>query len=646
MIGEGAMAQVFASSHPVLERRVAIKVLKKEACSDPHYVERFLEDARAAHGLDHTNIVRVLDVDDTHEQPFIVMELVDGSSLERWLPEREVEVGEAARIARDVALALDVAHRAGMVHRDIKPSNILIDRKTAAVKLTDFGAAKRERPGAAQLTEMGQRIGTPRYMAPEQIDGRSVDARADLFALGATLYELLANKPAFEGNMVSAVFHAILFSEPKPLAQVRPDAPRKLVELVERMLSKAPEGRPESAREVAAALDPFVTGAEPATPYTSTIGAPPVAATTSAGATTLTGKGGPAPGWRRFMPENWRIPPLAGTNRRVSALAGIAIVIVAIGAWWLFSPGSAPEPEAPAVATTGPETETDTAAPQPEPENDTTVTQPETEPNTAALEVEPDTAATQPEPDPAVVEPKPEPDATAPQPETEADTAALPPETEPETSAPQPDAEAETAALPPETEPGTTAPQVEAEAETAALQPELPTLECAAGTGPGCALAAQALSTLQPAASESPTLVLNRPNGVYLDEEYLVIETELPPDLGGYLYLDVLTDAGAVYHLLPEPMRENNEVPAGGEIRVGVEEAERRDGIRFWQVGEPFGEGYLLALVSEKPLYQGLRPIEESIADYQDVLLEALANPETGRKSAQVERIEFRPRGG
>ena len=148
------------------------------------------------------------------------------------------------------------------------------------------------------------------------------------------------------------------------------------------------------------------------------------------------------------------------------------------------------------------------------------------------------------------------------------------------------------------------------------------------------------------AGGESPTLVLNRPDGIYLDQDYLVVETELPPDLGGYLYLDVLTDAGHVYHLLPEPMRADNELPAGGEIRVGVEAAERRNGIRFWQVGEPFGEGYLLATVSEKPLYPTLRPIEETIADYQDVLLGALADPDRGRKSAQVERLEFRPRGG
>jgi hypothetical protein len=151
---------------------------------------------------------------------------------------------------------------------------------------------------------------------------------------------------------------------------------------------------------------------------------------------------------------------------------------------------------------------------------------------------------------------------------------------------------------------------------------------------------------VETSSGEAPQLTLNRPDGVYLDMDYLVVETALPSELGGYLYLDVLTDAGSVYHLLPEPMREENEISVGGEIRIGIEASERRDGVRYWQVGEPFGEGYLLAIVSENPLYRGLRPVEETIADYQDVLLEALANPATGRKWAQVQRLEFRPRDG
>ena len=107
----------------------------------------------------------------------------------------------------------------------------------------------------------------------------------------------------------------------------------------------------------------------------------------------------------------------------------------------------------------------------------------------------------------------------------------------------------------------------------------------------------------------------------------------------------MLTDAGEVYHLLPEPLRTDNELPAGGEIRVGVEQAERRDGVRNWEVGEPFGKGYLLALVSEKPLYAELRPLEELIVDYREVLLKALADQGSGRKSAQITQLEFRPRG-
>ena len=162
---------------------------------------------------------------------------------------------------------------------------------------------------------------------------------------------------------------------------------------------------------------------------------------------------------------------------------------------------------------------------------------------------------------------------------------------------------------------------------------------------PGCTLAAQALRTLDGTGSAAPPeITLNRPGGVYVDQEYLVVEVDLPDEVGGYVYLDVLTDAGQVYHLLPEPLREDNALDAGGEIRVGVEAAERRDGVRHWQVSGPFGAGYLLASVSENPLYEGLRPIEEPLDDYRDVLLGALADPKTGVKSARVERLEFRPR--
>lgn len=623
------MAQVFASSHPVLESRVAIKVLKKEACADPHYVARFLEDARAAHGLNQPNIVRVLDVDNSGAQPFIVMELVDGASLDRWLPEHPLEVGEAARIARDVGRALEAAHQAGMVHRDVKPSNILIDRDTGVVKLTDFGAAKRERPGAAQLTEMGQRIGTPRYMAPEQIDGSPVDQRADLFALGATLYELLANKPAFEGATVSAVFHAILFSEPRPLAEVRPDAPAELAGLVDRLLAKAPEDRPASVKEVVAALEPFVSGAAPVPPP---------------GPLTDTE---PAPTERTVIRDDGpRVDQAGGVFRKplVPALVGAAVLILAIGTWWLWSPN---ESDGRMQSTTAPPGETGQESVPAGPvasgsEESTTTAEGTTTPSSgeAGQESMPGgPVASGSDESTTTVE------GTATPPSGEASQESVPGGPVASGS----DESTTVAGLTPgeggEEAPGSVPPPV-SEVTPPPPQEPLTALECPAADAPGCVLAADALSTSKTPVSEAPQLTLNRPDGIYLDQEYLVIEAVLPPDLEGYLYLDVLTDAGDVYHLLPEPMREDNQVAAGGKFKVGVEESERAPGVRHWQAAPPFGPGYVLALVSEKPLYPEPRPIEETITDYQDVLLEALADPAIGKKAAQVVRLEFRPRGG
>lgn len=122
-----------------------------------------------------------------------------------------------------------------------------------------------------------------------------------------------------------------------------------------------------------------------------------------------------------------------------------------------------------------------------------------------------------------------------------------------------------------------------------------------------------------------------------------MIEMQLPEELGGYVYVDVLTDAGSVYHLLPEPLRPDNQLPPGGVMRVGVEADERQEGVRHWQVSEPFGEAYLMVLVSEEPIYEELRPIAEPLESYRDVLLEALSDPDSGGKSVYLRQIEFRP---
>ncbi|HEX8375495.1 MAG TPA: hypothetical protein VF606_09985, partial [Geminicoccaceae bacterium] len=144
-------------------------------------------------------------------------------------------------------------------------------------------------------------------------------------------------------------------------------------------------------------------------------------------------------------------------------------------------------------------------------------------------------------------------------------------------------------------------------------------------------------------AASMPELGLNKPDGIYFDQDFLIIQAAMPPGLGGHLYVDVLTDAGAVYHLLPEELTPDNALPAGGRIRIGVEAAERRQGVRDWQAAPPFGPAYMVAVASERPLLPGLREVEEPAAGYVDILLKALAET-PGAKAVRVQRVEFRPR--
>ena len=161
---------------------------------------------------------------------------------------------------------------------------------------------------------------------------------------------------------------------------------------------------------------------------------------------------------------------------------------------------------------------------------------------------------------------------------------------------------------------------------------------------PGCHAAAQALRLLDAGSGTPPQITLSKPGGLYLDQDYLVVEVALPGGAGGHVYVDVLTDSGSVYHLLPEPLAQANRLQAGERVRIGVEAAERRDGVRHWQVSPPYGAAYILATVTEHPLYEGLRPIEEPLEAYMPVLLAALQDASSGAKAAQVQHLEFRPR--
>jgi hypothetical protein len=234
-------------------------------------------------------------------------------------------------------------------------------------------------------------------------------------------------------------------------------------------------------------------------------------------------------------------------------------------------------------------------------------------------------------------EPTPQP-TPAPAPEPEQDLAGLEPGPGPTAEPPAPEAVA------PAPEPPIPGPVPAPEpAPAPPAEPEaLFDLGCRADT-PGCQLAERALNTLGRPDVPPPAVRLNRPSGVYLDREYLVITAEAPSTLGGYLFIDVLTDSGDVYHLLPEPLTPANQIEPGGQVQIGVEEADRAPDVRHWQVSGPFGAGYVLATVSEQPLYQGLRPIAEPLAEYEPVLIDALANKGDNRIAIQLERVEFRP---
>ncbi len=255
LLGEGAMARVYKAYDARHDRYVALKILKEAWRGDREVLDRFFREARAAGALNHPNIVIIYNVEDAPE-PFIDMELVEGPSLARLLKERGgLPPAQAVATAKALALALDYAHTHGRVHRDIKPSNILLASDLLTPKLTDFGIAVIDQPEAAQLTQHGQMLGTPRYMSPEQMRGERADARSDLFSLGATLYEMLTGRYAFPGETLVALSTQITQDQPQPVSRLAPETPPHIAAAVEKLLEKDPARRFQSGRELLAALE-------------------------------------------------------------------------------------------------------------------------------------------------------------------------------------------------------------------------------------------------------------------------------------------------------------------------------------------------------------------------------------------------------
>jgi len=256
-IGSGSMGVVFLAEHQRIERRVAIKLLGPELVSDQRALQRFFNEARATSRIRHPGIVEVFDCDvDATGRAYIVLEHLEGETLaDRVRRAGKLHWSAAGLIARRVADALGAAHEKGIVHRDLKPENIFLVGNgrdpTAAVKVLDFGVAKLLASEAvARLTMRGTMVGTPEYMSPEQCAGAEVDHRADIYALGCILFEMLTGQPPFVTSTVRELVLAHRFRPAPPAAASCADLPAWLADLLARMLAKEPDRRPASMHEV------------------------------------------------------------------------------------------------------------------------------------------------------------------------------------------------------------------------------------------------------------------------------------------------------------------------------------------------------------------------------------------------------------
>src|SRR5437588_1110091 len=255
-IGRGGMATIYRGRDLRMDRVVAIKVLRDVYSTDPKFVTRFQREAKTASSLQHPNIVQVYDYGQTDGNYFIVMELVEGTDLRRYLRSRGVlDIDRAVIIAHDVALGLGAAHRRQIVHRDVKPQNVLVGRD-GSIKLTDFGIASVYKDiNAERLTTTGMTLGTVQYYAPEQAQGEIVNPAADVYALGIVMYEMLTGRTPFE--IATRVAVAMQHIQDPPLApsQLNPNIPPALEEIILRCLEKAPEMRYRDGTLLARALE-------------------------------------------------------------------------------------------------------------------------------------------------------------------------------------------------------------------------------------------------------------------------------------------------------------------------------------------------------------------------------------------------------
>lgn len=267
-LGKGAMGVVYLAKDPLIGRLVALKTIRMGQSSDDddakEFQQRFVREAQAAGMINHPSIVTVHDIgqDEVTGTSFIAMEFVEGNNLREVLQQgKPLTFDQIGDIVAQIADALDFAHAKGIVHRDVKPANIILLDGLRA-KITDFGIAKIA-SGGANLTSTGQFLGTPNYMAPEQIKGAPVDGRTDIFALGICLYECLTRRKPFGGDSLTAISYKIVHEPFPPLREINPQIPAAYEEVIAKCLEKEPGKRFQRARDVAAAIRSVIKGEKP-----------------------------------------------------------------------------------------------------------------------------------------------------------------------------------------------------------------------------------------------------------------------------------------------------------------------------------------------------------------------------------------------
>lgn len=263
MIGTGGMADVYLGLDTRLDRKVAIKVLRRDLAKDPAFVARFRKEALAAGGLNHPGIVAVYDSGEENNSPYIVMELISGQTLRQKLQAGQLPLSTSLEIIKGILQALDYSHNKGIIHRDIKPSNIMIT-DSGDIKVMDFGIARATDDIGATLTNTWNVVGTAQYLSPEQATGEMADGRSDLYSLGCLMYELLTGQPPFTGDTPVSVAYQHVSSPLTPASNINPSLDTNLDQMLEVVLAKDPNNRYQDAITMLEDLEHVIKG-EPVT---------------------------------------------------------------------------------------------------------------------------------------------------------------------------------------------------------------------------------------------------------------------------------------------------------------------------------------------------------------------------------------------